>query len=170
MTNPKPAPWQFRIIDKSGYIALILLGGFMELTAFFLGTIYLLDFWDIRSRDSIRAEHAKAIKAALQKYRDSHGAYPIFPNNNVGDLKSALVTPGYLHEMPNDPLPDRPYRYVSNGAAYGLWFHLGRTDRNVSSGTCITGVGTAGTGWWAQPPGCPFYGAGVLQKLIEPLP
>jgi hypothetical protein len=25
-----------------------------------------------------------------------------------------------------------------------------------AGGACLTGVGTAGTGWWGQPPDCPF--------------
>ena len=76
---------------------------------------------------------------------------------------------GFLPTIPNDPLwaaTGKQYRYVSHdGQAYGLWIHLEYAQGDLPAGSsCMTGVGHAGTGWYAgasefngrQPPECPF--------------
>jgi hypothetical protein len=131
---------------------------------FFFGTLFLLDSLEPRGRDrdSIRADHAQSLKAALERYRASRGSYPFpFPGNALTDLKKELVDGGYLRTIPQDPLwglKDNAYQYVStHGKNYGMLFHLERASGRIAAGgTCVSGVGTAGTGWWGQPPDCPF--------------
>jgi hypothetical protein len=73
-----------------------------------------------------------------------------------------LVDGGYLKAIPQDPdlnaVGTQQYRYVSgDGKTYGLLFHLQFPTGNIpAGGNCLTGVGTAKTGWWGQPPECPF--------------
>jgi hypothetical protein len=143
---------------------LFIVGGFGIIAIFFLGTLFLLDYMDTKdpgSRDRLRAEHAKSIMAALEKYRGARGAYPLFPPQYdvaLADLKTALVEGGYLRSIPADPLsPDKPYRYISyDGTVYGLLFRLELAHQNIPAGQCLIGVGTAASGWWKQPPNCPF--------------
>jgi hypothetical protein len=135
-----------------------IIGGIAIVAISFFGTLFTLDYLD---PDSVRATHAKSVKAALEKYRSAKGAYPFpFPDNPLTDLKKVLVDGGYLVAIPDDPVfgakdKDR-YRYVSNsGKNYGLLFHLS-TGKTPSGSTCLTGVGTAGYGFWGQQPECPF--------------
>jgi hypothetical protein len=77
-------------------MAIISVGGIGIVAGFFFGTLLILDSIDAASRDAIRAQHAKILKAALERYRATHGAYPSpFPDNSADDLKSALVDGGY---------------------------------------------------------------------------
>jgi hypothetical protein len=136
------------------------LGGLAIMAFFFFGTLLVLDYQDRnqspeRARDAMRAEHARLLKDALERYRAARGAYPLFPDNPVADLKPALVDGGYLKSIPEDPLwPDKPYRYTTaahDGKSYGLLFHLERGN----GPTCRTGV-KIDSNWWGQQPECPF--------------
>jgi hypothetical protein len=74
-------------------------------------------------------------------------------------LRSALVDGGYLSAIPIDPLwtsTEKQYRYVSSGKTYGLLLYLELAHEKLPAGACVTGVGTAGTGWWGGQPDCPF--------------
>jgi hypothetical protein len=142
-------------------VCLNLLGAAAIVLVFFFGTIFVLDYNDRRVRDRTRAEHADLLKGALEKYHKAHGTYPLLSDNAVDDLKGFLVDPGYLRVIPSDPL--RPvtgyqYRYVSNGQQlYGILFKTELGTESAKFGKqCITGVNTAGSGIWAQPPDCPF--------------
>jgi hypothetical protein len=132
----------------------LTLGGLAFVLICFFGTLFVLNRYDAAQRDEQRAAHARLLKTALEKYHATRNAYPLFDNNQVDDLKAALVGGGYLSAIPADPLRSAggaQYRYASNGSnVYGLLITLER------SGPCITGVGTAGTGMWQQPPDCPF--------------
>jgi hypothetical protein len=139
-----------------------VIGGIAVLAISFFGTLFVLNSTDNRPRDSLRAEHAKSLKTALEKYRSARGKYPApFNDNVIFDLKPELVDGGFLPIMPQDPFwntPPNQYRYVSgDGKGYGLLFHLELASGKIpAGGACLTGVGTAGTGWWGQPPDCPF--------------
>jgi hypothetical protein len=140
---------------------LLLAGACAIVAASFFGTLLVLDHWPYKNRDSLRASDARALKSALEKFHAAHGNYPQpFPANPVTDLKAALVDGGYLPSIPDDPLwgrTENQYYYVSGGPSYGLLFHLEAANGKIpAGGRCITGVGTAGTGWWGQPPDCPF--------------
>lgn len=133
------------------------IGGLAVLALSFFGTLFLLNSADFQSSDSIRIEHAKSIKTAIEKYRAANGKYPIiFPDNDLADLKSALVGGGFISQLPVDPYWKNgrinKYRYRSlDGNSYGLLFYL-------ELGPCQTGVGNAATGLWEGRPimGCSF--------------
>jgi len=143
---------------------LFVIGGIAVCASSFFVTLFVLNYYDNnRPRDSIRVEHAKVLKTALEKYRSARGKYPApFLDNVIFDLKGELVDGGFLASMPQDPFWEtstgNQYRYVSaDGTTYGLLFHLESADGKIpAGGKCLTGVGTAGTGWWGQPPDCPF--------------
>jgi type II secretory pathway pseudopilin PulG len=93
--------------------------------------------------DQARADTAKLLMAALEKYRSAKGAYPLLINNPISDLKPTLVDGGFLKEIPRD-LPDaQPMRYISNtGTSYGI---LSTKNRKP----CLIEVGVSNTQWWA---------------------
>jgi hypothetical protein len=94
------------------------------------------------SPDQVRAGTAKLLMAALEKYRSSRGAYPVFVNNRITDLKPALVDGGFLSDIPRDLTDAQPMRYVSNtGTSYGI---LSTKNRQP----CLIEVGVNNTGWW----------------------
>jgi type II secretory pathway pseudopilin PulG len=136
-------------------------GGMAVVAISFFGTLFILNNADSRARDSLRTEHAKLLKAALEQYRGAHGSYPAtFFDNPITDLRAALVGGGFLSTIPVDPLwadTERQYRYVSAGKTYGLLVHLELANGKIAAqGACLTGVGTDGTGWWGGQPDCPF--------------
>ncbi|WP_375415527.1 hypothetical protein [uncultured Bradyrhizobium sp.] len=94
------------------------------------------------SPDQTRAGTARMLMAALEKYRSATGAYPLFPNNRITDLKPALVDGGFLSSIPPDPSDAQPMRYISNtGTSYGI---LSTKNRQP----CLIEVGISNTGWW----------------------
>jgi hypothetical protein len=135
--------------------------GLAVVAIFFVGTLSILERRDSQSRDVARIEHAKSIRAALERYHTARGKYPSpFSNNPLEDIKSSLIEGG-LSIVPTDPLwaadTEKQYRYVSGGPSYGLLLHLENTTGVIpAGGACLTGVGTDGTRWWGQPPDCPF--------------
>jgi hypothetical protein len=112
----------------------------------FAGTLYFLDKADINSVDAQRIEHAKLLKAALERYRSAHGKYPApFRDNDVFDLRPELVGGGFIASLPIDPYWKNgrvnKYRYRSDGQSYSLLFYL-------ELGPCQTGVGAYVTAPW----------------------
>ena len=94
------------------------------------------------SADQKRADTAKLLMAALEKYRSAKGAYPILGNNLLIDLKPTLVDGGFLTEIPRDLTDAQPMRYISNtGTSYGI---LSTKNRQP----CLIEVGITNTGWW----------------------
>jgi hypothetical protein len=89
-----------------------------------------------------------SLMIALREYRKEHKAYPLLPDNPIGDVKKQLVSGGYLAPGPD---ADEDARYVSlDGKSYGLMFH------NPRGGTpCLVEVDVKGTRWWGAPK-CPF--------------
>jgi hypothetical protein len=134
-------------------IVLLAIGGSAVIACFFFGTLFALDFMDRRSRDTARIDTVKSVMAALEKYRAARGAYPVLPVPDIAitQLSGPLVGGGYLTTIPNDPPGADQTRYVSlDGTAFGLRIALER------SGVCRLAVGGPGTGWWGNPPPCPF--------------
>jgi hypothetical protein len=134
---------------------VLALGAVAILAGSFFGTLFILDRMGSLNPDSIRAEHAKMIKVALEKYRSARGTYPFpFWDNAVSDLKPLLVDTGYLEAIPEDPAPTgaaKQYRYASpDGKIFGLLFPL----KLAAGGKCLTGVGSRG--FWSNAPDCPF--------------
>jgi hypothetical protein len=140
--------------------AMRIAGALAIVLIFFFGTLLTLDWWNtLPYPDSVRAEHASSIKAALERYRAARGHYPApFGDNPLTDLKNELVDGHFVAAIPKDPiwgLGEKQYRYVSVGEGYGLLFHLQYANGKIpEGGSCITGVATQG--WWGNPPFCPF--------------
>jgi hypothetical protein len=150
-----------RGVSRLTQLLMRAIAGLAVVVFFFFGTLSILDYRDSQSRDLLRAEHAKSIRAALERYHATYGMYPSqFLDNPLGDLKGPLVDGGYLSTIPADPLwggTEKQYRYVSGGPTYGLLLHLEIASGMIpAGGACLTGVETAGTRWWGQPPDCPF--------------
>jgi hypothetical protein len=129
----------------------------------FFVTLFALDYLDYppRGPDSIRATQIKSVKAALEQYRLARGAYPALSNVPLNDLSKDLVGGGYLASIPEDPVfgtqAKGRYYYISTGKIYGVLVTLQSASGKIpAGGACIAGVGAAGTGWWGQPPDCPF--------------
>jgi hypothetical protein len=125
-----------------------IVGAASIVLVFFFATLFILDRWDRGSElDTVRAQHASQIRAALEAYRGRTGHYPApFSDNPLTDVEKEIGGP-----LPRDPRGGaNQYRYVSSadGKRYGLLFHL------ENGAACISGVGVAGTGWWLNAPQC----------------
>jgi hypothetical protein len=141
---------------------LIAGGGFAIVALFFVGTLFAIDhfapdFNGPNVRNRLRGKHAELLMNALEGYRKAGGTYPVFPDNEVDDLKRFLVDGGYLAAIPADPLRQtlgKQYHYASpDGSAYGLLFNVESPETRKLS-ACL--LGTRGRGFWADPPACPF--------------
>jgi hypothetical protein len=149
---------------ESSVFGLVLraIGGLAVVAIFFFGTLFVLDYFYLPYPDYVRANDARMIKAALERYRSAKGGYPsLYPGNQLTDLNKDLVGGGFIARLPSDPVygagVDGGYLYASDGLKYGLLLHLKfATGQIKAGGACLTGVGYAGSGWWGQPPDCPF--------------
>lgn len=149
------------MLNRLGKLLGNVLGGLLILVLSFFGTLKVIDYFSSNRPDAIRARHAAAITTALEKFRAARGSYPFpYSNNPISDLKSALVDPHFLTEIPTDPQfvePENQYRYVSlNGKAYGLLLNIEPSSGKPGITKCLMGVGTEGTSWWGEPPTCRF--------------
>jgi hypothetical protein len=145
------------------HLAFNVIGGCAVVAASFFTTLFIHDqIYGLPYPDSIRVEHARTIKRAIETYRRSHGTYPSpFTGNALSDLKPYLVDTGILKALPEDPSPalgqSSQYRYVSDdGSFYGILIPLQSAIGNVPAGQCVTGHGTAGRALWSNAPSCPF--------------
>lgn len=127
---------------------VIALGAFAILAASFFATLYLLNSLNFGpvNLDRVRIEHAKSLKAAIERYRAARGKYPSpFPDNDLADLRPELVSGGFISELPLDPYwkigKVNRYRYRSDGNTYGLMFYL-------ELGPCQTGAGALAVNPW----------------------
>jgi hypothetical protein len=126
---------------------VIAIGSLAVLMASFFGTLSFLDSLNYQTMDSIRIEHAKTLKGALEKYRAAHGRYPASSaDSDLTALRAPLVDGGFVAQLPVDPYWKsgrvNKYRYRAvEGTSYGLLFHM-------ELGPCQTGVGGAATGPW----------------------
>jgi hypothetical protein len=112
----------------------------------FFGSLYLLESVGTRSMDSLRMEHAKSLKAALEQHRTARGKYPVLVSgSDVADLKRDLVDGGFMSSLPVDPYWTNGrinrYRYRSDGTSYSLLIHF-------ELGPCQTGIGPATLEKW----------------------
>ena len=105
---------------------LLVLGGLAILVTSFFVTLQILNYMETQrtpaeARNAIRAEHARLLKAALEKFRAASKSYPASPDfNDISNLQHDLVGGGYLAEIPGDPQSanGKKYRYASNGNVY----------------------------------------------------
>ncbi|WP_375413834.1 hypothetical protein [uncultured Bradyrhizobium sp.] len=137
---------------------LTAIGGFGMMALSFVGTLYAIDmylpgFGGAYIRDQQRVKDAALLKGALENYHKARGGYPNFTDNPVSDLKKDLVDGGFLKNIPEDPSPEKRYRYTNNnpdGRSFGLLVPL-----EGPPGECVTVVGI-NPGWWVQASQCPF--------------
>jgi hypothetical protein len=143
----------------------MVLGGLAVLVGSFLATTLILDSMDASRtpaevRNATRAEHARQLKAALEKYRAAYNTYPASPDfNDIGNLQRDLVGGGYLAELPGDPLSanGKRYRYASNGSVYGLLFELEAGPNGTpAAGDCVSRAKTDTASFKGYAPACPF--------------
>ncbi|MBR0723689.1 hypothetical protein [Bradyrhizobium manausense] len=125
--------------------------------AAYFGYVYLhrLAFFEPRVRD------ARMLMSVLDNYYTAKGAYPaLYPVLQKYDVPVAVVLEVLADSSVdfgsrvkfNDP--DRAARYVSvDGKSYGLLYHF---EKPGLPPTCIVEVGARNTGWWGQPPSCPW--------------
>lgn len=118
---------------------------------FFFGTLFVLNYIEQVTPDSVRVRNIKSVMAALEQYYAANGAYPVLsvPDSPLPALSGALVGGGYISSIPADPAPSSEQtRYVSfDGKAFGLRVYVEK-----SGGLCIVEVRTFDTGWWSPQP------------------
>jgi hypothetical protein len=107
-------------------------GGLVIVVLFFVGTLFAIDHYapDFNGpnfRNRLRGKHAELIINALEGYRKARGAYPVFPDNEVDDLKRFLVEGVLLNVESAEP---------------------------TKLSLCL--MGTRDRGFWGDPPACPF--------------
>jgi len=142
----------FNIVAASAIAALL-----------FPATVYVVDLFDPAPiANQKRARDVKILRDAIDRYYKDHGSYPVLPGNPVDDLSKDLV-PGYLTEIPSDPLFDAgvfQYQYASDGRTmYAIWVRQAAQDTLVRSrpaGDCVAGVGAKGWKDWSHLPECWF--------------
>jgi hypothetical protein len=144
---------------------LLILGALGIVAASFFTTLLILNSMEtprtpVEIRNAIRAEHARLLKAALEKFRAAHKTYPASPDfNDISNLQRDLVGGGYLTELPSDPqsADGKKYRYASNGMVFGLLFELeAGPDGTPAAGACISRAKTDTTSFKGFAPACPF--------------
>jgi hypothetical protein len=129
-----------------------ILGALAIILVFFFGTLFVLNRYapgDPVARDT------KKLQNALQAYRNDHHLYPTIPEASpISDLKRQLIAGGYFHGIADS---DKDTRYISlDGKSYGLLLYINRTATNPQGMQCLIEVDIQATGWWGQPPKCPF--------------
>ena len=144
---------------------LLVLGALVIVVASFFATLLILNSMEksrtpAETRNATRAEHARQLKAALEKYRAAHKSYPLSSDfNDLGNLQGDLVGGGYLAEIPSDPqnANGKKYLYASNGTVYGLMFQIEAGPNGApAAGTCISRAKSDTTSFKGFAPDCPF--------------
>ena len=136
-----------------------ILAGFVVVIVGF-GALFLWNHFDHQRQASRFAEEKTAMMSALERYRVAQGAYPVLPRGDslLIDLKRELAKGGYLGpELAETAGPDKDARYVSfSGNTYGLLYHVDRSKALPGGVLCMVEYGASATGFWGQPPNCPF--------------
>lgn len=144
---------------------LLVLGALAIVVASFLTTLQILNYVEVprtpaEIRNATRAQHARLLKDALEKYKAAHKAYPQTADFvDVGNLQKDLVGGGYLAEIPGDPLSasGRKYRYISNGTIVAMLFDLEAGPNGTPpAGTCVSRVKADSETFKNYGPDCPF--------------
>jgi hypothetical protein len=135
------------VMRKMRIVANIL-GGIAVVAFSFFATLYAIDYYDSRrSPDEIRTRNAKAVMAALEKYRAAKGSYPVIPDRPISELAGPLAD--FIAAIPPDP-PGKPTQYASfDGKIYALLMNFDRDGR------CIVEPKKIKTGFWGVTP-CGF--------------
>ncbi len=129
----------------------------------FPATVYVVDrLHPTPIANQKRASDVKILRDAIDRYHKDHGSYPVLPGKPVDDLSKDLV-PGYLKEIPSDPLSAVhvfQYQYASDGSTmYAIWVRQAAQDtpvRSRSAGDCVAGVRAKDWKNWSHLPECWF--------------
>jgi hypothetical protein len=126
-------------------IVSLVIGGIAVVVLSFFATLYFLDYQASRnSADAIRLSNAKAVMAALEKYRAAKGSYPVIPDRPMSELAGPLAD--FIAAIPPDP-PGKPTQYASfDGKIYALLMNFDRNER-----PCIVEPKNIKTGLWGAP-------------------
>jgi hypothetical protein len=118
------------------------LGAFALVAALACGVVVFWNTSRTAPADPVLAQDINAIKAALNDYHASRGAYPVATIPLV-DLKSKLSRDGFLRSQSTDfSAVDKDALYWSiNGKSYGLRFQINRTADNPAGTECVVQVG-----------------------------
>lgn len=142
---------------------LYVTGSFVIVLGSFFGTLFLVDLYDpAYVANQKRAADVARLKDAIDRFYKDRNAYPALTGNPVDDLAKDLV-PGYLKEIPADPLRAAgvfQYQYASDGRAnYAIWVRQAAENTLIrvrSAGDCVTGVGAKGLAVFSHLPECQF--------------
>jgi O-antigen ligase len=124
-------------------VAWKVLGAFALVAALACGVLVFLNTSRApQAADPALAQDVSAIKAALNDYHASRGAYPVATVPLV-DMKSELSRDGFLGPQSIDfSAVDKDALYWSiNGKSYGLRFQINRTADNPAGTECVVQVG-----------------------------
>ena len=144
---------------------LLVLGALAIVVTSFFVTLLVLNSLEVQRtppemRNATRAEHARQLKAALEKFKAAHKTYPAVPDFvDVANLQKDLVGGGYLAEIPSDPqsASGKRYRYISNGTIAAMLFDLEAGPNGTpSAGTCVTRIKADSASFKNYGPDCPF--------------
>jgi hypothetical protein len=117
----------------------------------------VLFFWNTSrapQADPALAQEINAIKAALNEYHASRGAYPV-STVSVFNLKSELSRDGFLRAQSADfsAFDADAFYWSINGKSYGLMFQINRTADNPNGTQCVVQVGRSYLGFtYGRPP------------------
>jgi O-antigen ligase len=133
-----------------------VLAAFALVAALACGVVFFLNTSRApQAADPALAQEISAIKAALNEYHASRGAYPISTTPLV-DLKNELSRDGFLGSQSTDfSAVDKDALYWSiNGKSYGLRFQINRTADNPAGTECVVQVGRSYLGGltYGRPP------------------
>ena len=117
--------------------------GVALVAALLCGVVFFLTYWRApQPDDPVLAQDVNEIKAALNEYHASRGAYPVATIPLV-DLKNQLSRDGFLRPQSTDfSAVDKDALYWSiNGKSFGLRFQINRNADNPAGSECVVQVG-----------------------------
>jgi hypothetical protein len=142
---------------------LLILGALAIVVVSFFTTLQILNSVEASRtpaeiRNATRAQHARLLKDALEKYKAAHKTYPQTADFvEVANLQKDLVGGGYLAEIPSDPLSGRKYRYISNGTVVAMLFDMEAGPNGTPpAGTCVSRLKADSSSFKNYGPDCPF--------------
>ncbi len=87
------------------------------------------------ARDAQRLSNTQEMSKALDVYNLENNSYPVCGENNQATAEcynkiKTLLAPGYITEVPNDPINDNTYqfKYYSNGERMNIEFETEDAD------------------------------------------
>ena len=106
------------------------------------GVLFFFNYWRAPQTDPAVVQEINTIKAALDEYRASRGAYPV-STVSLFNLKRELSRDGFLRPQFAEfsALDDDALYWSINGKSYGLMLQINRTADNPAGTQCVVQVG-----------------------------